>query len=368
MSLDEQTSKECEIKPLQDSTTENVRRVAIIGSGIAGLCAALSLGERGVPSIIIEKEHELGGLCAQLSCKGVERCVRCDVCLARDKIKLVRDSPGVEIIKDAEVMALEGRPGDFILRLTKSSQLLELKVGAVICSVGAIPFHPQSDRRLGYGEVADVITSLEMEKGLASSGRILVPSTAKEPSSLAFVQCVGSRDDRLRASYCSSYCCKSSFKLAQAVKTRVPACSVTFFYMDLRLQDPRENIRLWASLQENVELIRSRPSEILRGEDGRPLVRFVREDESIVEERSFDLVVLATGLRPVTNARKLSAALGIELDAFGFISTSTYDRWCSSRAGVFVAGSCAGPKDIVASAEDGAAAASRAIALLEGRS
>ncbi|MCU0861452.1 MAG: FAD-dependent oxidoreductase [Methanomassiliicoccales archaeon] len=353
------------LDPRSTVRTVPVRKVAIIGSGVAGLTAALSLAERGVPSLVLERERSLGGLCAQLGCKGVDRCVRCDSCLARDKVDMVKASPSIERRRGVEVVSLEGGAGDLRLLVQGSSSHREvLQVGAVICATGAEPFDPSLERRLGHGEMRDVVTSLELERSLASSGSILVPSTGMAPSTLAFVQCVGSRDARF-APYCSAYCCKSSFKLAQAVRAKHPSCRISFLFMDLRLHDPRENIRLWASGQEGVELVRSRPSEICAGEGGKPTVRFAAEGDAALEERAFDMVVLALALVPSPGAKDLARSLGVGLDDFGFMR-SQGDAWTSTRPGVFLAGSCSGPKDIVASAKDGSAAATRALALLEG--
>lgn len=345
-----------------------MKRVAVIGGGIAGLTASLSLRERGVTSVIIERGMTLGGLCGELGCKGDRTCVRCDACLAREKATEVSSCPEIESIKEAEVVSLTGAPGDF--RVTVEGPGLNggrrtVRAGAVICATGAEPFDAGLDRRLGHGEVQDVLTSMELERGMMSTGAINVPSTGTPPRSVAFIQCVGSRDERFHAPYCSGYCCKSSFKQAQAIRAKVPTCSLAFLFMDWRLYDPKENVRLWASGQEGVEMVRSRPSEVIVAEDGRPEVRFSSEGDADVRSRAFDLVVLALGLRPSSGAAQLARILGIETDGCGFMRSLTEDPCSSTRAGIFLAGSCRGPKDILESAKEGATAASRALAFLE---
>jgi heterodisulfide reductase subunit A len=210
-----------------------------------------------------------------------------------------------------------------------------------------------------------VLTNLELEL-LLSKGPLRVPSTGRPPQSVAFVQCVGSRDVG-SSPYCSGYCCKSTYKEAQAIRAQAPSCKISLFYMDWRLFDPRENVRAWASGQEGVELLRSRPAQVTPAGDGRPEVRFASEGDATVESRAFDLVVLALGLRPAPGSAQLASRLGIELDPAGFMRGLPHDPCASTRPGVFLAGSCRQPGDILACAQEGATAATRALALLEGR-
>lgn len=345
-----------------------MRKVAVLGGGVAGLCAALSLAERGLHCIIIERRDRLGGLCGELGCKGIAKCVRCDACLAEDKLAFVESSPGIERIPGAEIVSVSGGPGDFriSLRMDGGAEERRVRAGAIICATGADAFDARLDKRLGLGEVRDVITTLDLERQLREDGHVRVPSTGRAPRSVAFVMCVGSRDERLQVGYCSKACCKTSFKLGQAIKAMDPACQMTYLFMDWRLYDPKENVRLWASGHQDVRLVRSRPAEILEGEDGRPEVRFVSEGDLSIECQAFDLVVLAVGMRPSTGARELAEKLCIELDEFGFMRSLPAEPCLSTRPGIFLAGACRGPKDISESAKDGALSASRAVSFLEG--
>lgn len=345
-----------------------MKEVAIIGGGVAGLTAALSLADRGIHCTIVEKEGRLGGLCKELGCKGVARCVRCDVCLAEDKVSQVRASPAVERIKGAEVVSVSGPPGDFLLSIRENGTGAERRVraGAIIVASGAEAFDAALDKRLGLGQVRGVLTTLDLERQLRREGKVVITGGHQAPRSIAFVLCVGSRDQRFQAGYCSKACCKASFKLGQALKALDAACQITFLFMDWRLYDPKENVRLWSLGQEAVRLVRSRPAEIVPGEDGRPEVRFASEGDASIESRSYDMVVLAVGMMPTQDAQAIASRLGIVRDEFGFLSSPPGRPCLSSRPGIFLAGACRGPKDILESVKDGSLAASRAVSFLEG--
>jgi heterodisulfide reductase subunit A len=323
------------------------------------------LSKRGIGSILLERKGELGGLCSELGCKGVNACVRCDACLATDLVSQVKASPLIERLERTELRSVSGQAGDFHLSVEAAGERRRLGAGAVICAAGGEPFDAILDKRLGYGEIEDVITSLDLERQLSANGRIVVPSTGFAPHSVAFILCVGSRDAKVGASYCSKACCKYSFKLAQAIRAREPECSITFLFMDWRLYDPRENVRAWAAVEKGVTLVRSRPAEVGLDERSKPEVRFATEGDVAIESESFDMVVLALGLRPSSGSKDLAGVLGIEMDVNGFMASGA-EPCASSRPGVFLAGTCRGPMEIVECAKDGAEAASKASALMEG--
>ncbi|HVO77361.1 MAG TPA: FAD-dependent oxidoreductase, partial [Methanomassiliicoccales archaeon] len=185
------------------------RQVAVIGAGVAGLSAAVSLAERGFRPVLIEAKGELGGEASEFACKGLDRCVRCDVCLARDLVRKAK-SLGIERIRNARPTELSGRKGAFRLGFrVKDSVSSTIAACAIVLAIGAVPYDPTEDRRLGYGILKDVMSAYDAEVQHARTGRLLVPSTGSAPGSVAFVQCVGSRDVRAEvvlSSLCSKVC------------------------------------------------------------------------------------------------------------------------------------------------------------------
>jgi heterodisulfide reductase subunit A2 len=345
-----------------------MRKVLILGAGTAGLSAARALSERGVPSILVERTSILGGMAVEFGCKGLNECVRCDVCLARDLVSEVKRSDLIERVKGADIAKVSGKPGDFMITLSdlaSGNGGRHLSAGAIICAIGYEPFDAALEPRLGYGIVPGVVSALDVERQLKERGKVVL-SSGLGPKSVAFIQCVGSRDKRFRQELCSRACCKYSFKMAQLLRRADPDASISFHYMDWRLNDPRENVRKWASGQKGVELLRSRPAEVFSGEDGRPTIRFVAEGDARVEEKGYDLVVLSVGIGPSAQTSRIARVLGVEADGFGFLRSNPGDACVSTRPGIFLAGCCRGPKDIVESAKDGQVAAHKAFQFLEG--
>ena len=115
---------------------------------------------------------------------------------------------------------------------------IELEVGAVIVATGYQLFDASRKKEYGFGKYPDVITNMQLERMLNSSGptggRVLVPSTGKPPKRVAFIQCVGSRDKTVGNEYCSRVCCMSALKNAQMIKERYPDTDITIHYIDIR--------------------------------------------------------------------------------------------------------------------------------------
>ncbi len=344
-----------------------MKKVLIIGGGTAGISAALSLAERGVPSVVVEKKA-FGGMAENLACKGKVECVRCDVCLAHDKVRDMKRSSLIEKVGPAEVQDLAGDPGSFLATISLASgKMKQVSAGAVILSIGLEPFDPRLDKRLNYGTVAGVITAYEAEKQLLQEGYLALARDKKKERSIAFVQCVGSRDRRFGADYCSRVCCKYSLKLAQLLKKLDPELEISYYFMDWRPCDQQDDLYAWATSSNKVELVRSRPSEIVPGDDGRPEVRFASPIGDEVESRQHDIVILSQGIRPALDAGSTCDRLGLERDESGFVKSQESDPCITNRAGVFVAGCVRAPMDLVDAEKDGSIAAGKAYSFLEGK-
>jgi heterodisulfide reductase subunit A2 len=341
-----------------------MKKVLIIGGGTAGISAALSLAQRGVPSTVIEKKN-FGGMAEDLACKGKVECVRCDVCLAHDKVKEMKRSPLIEMIGPTELLDLEGEPGSFNATISLSGRNRQVAAATIILSIGLEPFDPSLDKRLGYGSVAGVITAFELEKSLLQEGDLAL-SAGKKARSIAFIQCVGSRDSRFGMDYCSRVCCKYSLKLAQLLKKLEPELGISYYFMDWRPCDAQDDLYAWAKSASGVELVRSRPSEIVQGGDGRPEVRFTSPFGESVASKQHDLVILSQGIRPAVDVGPVCDRLGLERDESGFVKSNELEPCRTNKLGIFAAGCVRAPMDLVDSVKDGAIAASKAYSFLEG--
>jgi heterodisulfide reductase subunit A len=238
-------------------------------------------------------------------------------------------------------------------------------VGAIIVATGAAPA-PAGDFP-GYGH-PDVVTSLEFERLLSATGphggKLMRPSDQTEPSRLAFIQCVGSRDPQTGVVYCSALCCMSSVKAALVAREISPrGVESTIFCMDLRAQGKGYEAYVEQAEAHGLNLVHSRVTAVTPRTEGGVLVRFT-DGGGRPREQPFDLAVLAMGLRGGDRLSGLAQRLGVELNEHGFIKTSPLIPVLSSRLGVLVCGTAREPMDIPESVSTAGAAAATASRLL----
>ncbi len=335
-----------------------MKQVLVLGGGAAGLAAAVELSRRGLASTVVDSAPSAGGMASQLACKGSPSCQRCDACHPIDLRREASNSLLINMIASSELGYVVRTGEGFRATIRSPEGCEDYDFCAVILAVGSLPYDPDRDARLRHGECADVMSSLEVERALALTNALTVPSTGRAPESIAIVQCVGSRDVGRGMPYCSKACCKYASKLGRRLRHLYPEMRLTFFYMDWRPTDPSEETpEAWAARDEKVRVVRARPSEVIAGD--RPAVRYATATDDTAEE-SFDIVMLSVGLVPRPDNPRLAEAFGIGVDEHGFLSSSVED--------VLVAGTCAGPMDLRESIEEGTAAAGRAAVLLEARS
>jgi heterodisulfide reductase subunit A len=245
-----------------------------------------------------------------------------------------------------------------------------LDVGSVIVATGFDSFDPSVIEEYGYGRYSNVITTLELERinnsAGPTAGRIMRPSDGKMPKRVAFVQCVGSRDERYNA-YCSGFCCMYTIKNAVQWKQEHPDADITIFYMDIRTPAKSYEEFYQRARQMGIRFIQGRPSRITEDpETGNLLVQ--AEDVALGEvvELESELVVLSTAAVPRADTEQVGTTLNISRSPGGFFMEyhPKLRPVDSPTDGVFLAGAAQGPKDIPASVAQGSGAASRAARIL----
>ena len=243
-----------------------------------------------------------------------------------------------------------------------------IEVGAVILAVGYETFDPRLKGEYGYGRFQNVVSSLEFERILSASGpyrgEILRPSDSQHPTRIAWIQCVGSRDQSLGRGYCSSVCCMYAIKEAVIAKEHQPDVELTIFYNDIRAFGKGFEGYYESAKKEAIRFIKSIVSDVKEFQQTKNLlVRYVDDEE--VKEEEFDLVVLSVGLEPSEEAKQLAKTLAVELEPCGsFCSTSFFDPLATSRPGVYVCGVFQGPKDIPETVMQASAASAAASAIV----
>lgn len=248
------------------------------------------------------------------------------------------------------------------IRYDDKEQERTLNVGAVVLADGSEAYNPAEHDTYGYRKNPDIVTSLEFERMLSASGptggHLVRPSDGREPERVAWLQCVGSRDESLGGrGYCSSVCCTYAIKEAVLAKEHCNGnLDAAVFYMDIRTTGKDfERYYERAKTEQGVRFVKARIAHVA-GIDGTNRIQYVDEAGRRAEE-DFDIVVLSVGLGANRKSYELANTLGIELDPYRFVRTSSFRPVRTSRSGIYVSGSHQAPKDIPSSVVDASAAA-----------
>ncbi len=255
----------------------------------------------------------------------------------------------------------------------QKDEIIEVDVGNILLATGYQLFDCRRVPQYGYGRLANVFTSLEFERMCNASGptdgKIVLRDGVTEPKSVAIIHCVGSRDKNYNK-HCSSVCCMTALKFGHLALERTDA-EVYSFYIDMRtnMKDYEEFYdRL---LDEGMNFIRGRVAEVTDaargpGEEGKLIVQ--AEDTLAARQRRVpvDMVILMGGMEPRSDSREMGLKCGTSCGGGGFFTERhpKLDPVATMTDGIFVAGTCQGPKDIPASVAQGAAAAARIMSMI----
>jgi len=207
----------------------------------------------------------------------------------------------------------------------------------------------------GYGILPAVTTGEEMEKRLKIEGQGAYDSNP--PRHIAFIQCVGSRDEHAGRGYCSQVCCRYALRLARVLKSRFADAEITIFKMDIQVSG-RDFGETWKTVAaEGFRLVSGLPAVIRRSTNNPAHVTFLYDDilAGQLRQEDFDLVVLATGMQPRADVADVADLYGIDRDRFGFLaarpssSDAHSDTTSTAVPGIFLAGACQGPRSIAES-------------------
>ena len=378
----------------------------ILGSGISGCTAAFQLAELGNTVEIVEQQPRIGGKVLEYCCKATEECSRCGVCVAVSQLHQTLGHPGVRITTGATVkqvkkagriavrmdrlnpaidyqkcihcgLCVQACPAQCITRIVKGELIqyavdhsscllhkgescnacvqacpagavsadgavseLDVKADAVLIASGHRSFDAARKIRYGYGRFANVLTGEEAE-AILSSRR----SLGDGPESVAFIQCVGSRDPKEGNNYCSAVCCSYALRLAKILKHNSPESEITIYYIDIQNFDKNfTSLREGLSAQ-GVHFVRSIPFRVEQTGSGRLrlLIENMEGDQTAVEH---DRVVLSVGMEPADGSGQVADLFGLKRDPFGFFPSRTATSGATEDERVFVCGTCHEPMSI----------------------
>jgi len=350
------------------------------------LAGEIKLAVRAQPALLPLEERVLSfreivlGLTEHQARAEACRCLQCGIC--------------AECLACVYACGVEAIDHDMVERLE------EIEVGAVILAPGYSPYDARLSEEFGYGRYANVVTSLQFERLLSASGptqgHVLRQSDHQPPKKIAFLQCIGSRDQK--HDYCSAVCCMYATKEAMLALEHVPGVECHVFMMDMRAfgkgfdayyeRAKRQGIKYTrcrlSSLKEDPVtrklIVRYEATEFSAdrqppngnrgiGEPGNQGIRQSGNRQSAIANRKlveeeFDLVVLSVGLEAAGGAGDLAQRLDVRLRPDGFCWSDPFSPVVTSRQGVYVCGTFSEPKDIPDSVVQGSGAAAAALRVL----
>jgi len=289
-------------------------RVLVIGAGLSGCTVAYTLAERGVDVTLIEKTGSFGGKVISYGCKAVDgKCQNCGLCLTTGLWDKVVTHKHISLFTN-----------------TKAGNITEYDAVVVATGFesqsGILPSHLHIDGTDG------LITGTQIEKLMLD--RTLTDIFEKPPKSVAFIQCLGSRDQNEGGMFCSRVCCSYSTRAAKVIRSYYPECVIVFFYMEM------QNVKggdYFAGLRElGMEFIKCRPLKVT---GGKPVtVEYDTADaKQGISSREFDIVVLSDGIHANAENEKIAEICGLTQDKDGFLYAS------EDNTAVFVAGTARAP-------------------------
>ncbi|RKY89962.1 hypothetical protein DRQ09_00205 [candidate division KSB1 bacterium] len=274
------------------------------------------------------KEVELGfteeeAIAEAKRCLSCRRCIGCGLCLAEC---------------DPKAIIYDDKP-----------ETIDIKADAIILAPGFEEFNPRRIPELGYSKFYNVITGIEFERILSDNGPygglILRPFDGEIPEKIAFIQCVGSREEMLAANYCSSICCVNALKNSIEIKKRLKNTEVKIFHRGIRpFGKGSELLFIEAKEKYTIDFVEAEVKNLQQDDSGNIKIEYLQNNEE--KKEKFDLVVLSTGIQAPRDAKKLSRMLKTGLNKYNFSINKSFLPCYTEKEGVFTAGAFNGPMDI----------------------
>ena len=342
------------LEPLTAGSYPVVNRGLVIGGGISGMTAALTMADQGYEVVLVDKESQLGGFARNLT-----RTLEGDspARLIRYLAERIGGHPKITAALQSQLVAHSGHVGAFTGVVENGEGRHEIRYGAVVVATGGQPYQPVEYR---YGEDERVCTQVEFARRLADE-----PNWAASLNTVVMIQCVGSRSEEFP--YCSRVCCSAAVRNSIALKELNPRAQVIVLYRDLRTYGFKETYYLKAR-KAGVLFFRFIPSESpeVLDDDGHLTVHFTDRSTHQDFRVDPDLVVLSAGIRPNSGARSVEQLLKLPRTTEGFFLEAHVKLrpMDFAASGIYLAGLAHSPRFIKESVIMAKAAAQQAVKVL----
>ncbi len=336
------------LEPLEKMQVSVIPSAAVIGGGIAGMNAALTLANQSFKVSLIEKDSELGGLIRHLHKTYPTNEDASNILETRN---LAESHKEIDVYKSATIEKIEGYVGNYKIVILQEKKMIEIEVGAIIVATGARVLSPE-----GYYNYngKTIISQLELEG--------LLKENSVNAKNIAMIQCVGCRNEERR--YCSNICCMTALKNAILIKEQNPDANITIIFRDIQAQGVTYEEYYRRAREMGIIFIKYLPDKppIIKEDHLEVYNEFMNQVIGIPH----DLVVLSMPLIANEDSERLAKMLKVPLEENNFFLEAHVKLRPVDFAtdGVFVCGSAHWPADISESISQSNAAASRASTIL----
>jgi len=340
------------LEPLEGTSLKVDQSALVIGGGLSGMTASLSLANQGFNVHLVEQMNALGGHLAEIY-RTLEHDNISD--FTADLIRKVESHSNINIHKESEISAISGHIGKFQTTLSANDRKTEISSGVIIVATGA---EQAETSEFLYGQSDAVMTQVELEKSLHEK------TFDAKGRNIVMIQCVGSRNDE--NPYCSRICCSLAVKNALAIKEQYPDANVIVLYRDIRTYGFRETYYQKARERRVLFVRYDRDEPPVVSDDEGLVVKVNSPDFPEPIEIEADNLILSTGIEACSDNKRLSDMLKVPLNSDGFYIEAHMKLRPVDFAteGIFLCGLAHSPKCIDENISQAKAAAARAATVL----
>jgi heterodisulfide reductase subunit A2 len=348
---------------LENIEVSSTRAVVIIGAGVSGMRASIDLAKMGNQVYLIEKENSIGGNIAKW--KDLFITGQKGNTIIETLEKQIKELTNITLFTSATIEKISGSLGNFIVHVKIGMEDLNLKAGAILVTTGFDSYQPE-EGHFGYKQHPGVITLPEFRELIDKSENSLVYNNRKIKS-IAYIYCVGMRQTKGENKYCSRVCCTTAIHSSLIVHEKFKDVQAYHLYRDIRTYGKQEVLYERSSKNGDIYLKYDEKTPPVVEPAGNKLVIKVKDELTKRQELELetDLVVLVTGMVPRSDSKQISALLKIPIGNDKFFN-EIHPKLRPVETvinGVFLGGSCQGPKNISESVQSSLSAAVKINAL-----
>jgi heterodisulfide reductase subunit A len=348
---------------LDNIEVSSTRAVVVIGAGVSGMRAAIDLAKMGNQVYLIEKENSVGGNVAKwkdLFITGQQGTAIVDALSMK-----IRELTNIKLFTNAVIDKVSGSLGNFFVNVRVNDEILNLKAGAILVSTGFDSYQPV-DGEFGYGKSPAVMTLPGFRQLVdKSKGAMFVDN--RRISSIAYIYCVGTRQTKGENKYCSRVCCTAAIHSSLLVHEKFRDVQTYHLYRDIRTYGKQEILYEQSSGNGDIYLKYDEKTPPIVDTTGNKVLIKIKDELTRRQEMEVeaDLVVLVTGMVPRSDNKAIAELLKIPVGNDKFFN-EIHPKLRPVETvinGVFLGGSCQGPKNISESVQSSLSAAVKINAL-----